>query len=193
MQCTRGRHETSCALALTLVHASLSPRECKALPPTARFEILSILHAYAHVTAKKCRYFQTRMSMMILIIISIEIGATILARCPGPVLLYLELHGSCIPLSVFLTHIYILFISALLIYASNLFDNIMNYGKTVIPCDPRKKTSLGESLAGRHAYNPIGDSRRDSLARKISPTVSFFYAGIHFYCIIFVVYMIVSF
>ena len=26
---------------------------------------------------------------------------------------------------------------------------------------PRKKTSLGESLAGSHAYNPIRDSRRD--------------------------------
>ena len=38
-----------------------------------------------------------------------------------------------------------------------------------------KKTSLGESLAGSHAYNPIRDSRRDSwwdfLARKVLPTV----------------------
>ena len=48
-----------------------------------------------------------------------------------------------------------------------------------------KKTSLGESLAGSHAYNPIRDSRwhswRDFLARKVLPTVSprlvFFYAG----------------
>ena len=40
---------------------------------------------------------------------------------------------------------------------------------------PRKKTSLGESLAGSHAYNPIRDSRRDSwrdfLTRKVLPTV----------------------
>ena len=39
-----------------------------------------------------------------------------------------------------------------------------------------KKTSLGESLAGSHAYNPIRDSRRDSwrdfLARKVSLKVS---------------------
>ena len=33
---------------------------------------------------------------------------------------------------------------------------------------PRKKTNLGESLAGSHAYNPI----RDSLARKVPPTLS---------------------
>ena len=32
---------------------------------------------------------------------------------------------------------------------------------------PRKKKSLGESLAESHAYKPIQDSRRDS----------FFYAG----------------
>ena len=40
---------------------------------------------------------------------------------------------------------------------------------------PRKKTSLGESLAGSHAYNPIRNSRRDSwrdfLTRKVLPTV----------------------
>ena len=39
-----------------------------------------------------------------------------------------------------------------------------------------KKTSLGESLAGSHAYNLIRDSRRDTwrdfLVRKVSPTVS---------------------
>ena len=33
--------------------------------------------------------------------------------------------------------------------------------------NPRKKTSL----AGSHAYNPIRDSRRDVLARKVLPTV----------------------
>ena len=41
---------------------------------------------------------------------------------------------------------------------------------------PHKKTSLGESLAGSHAYNPIRDSRqepwRDFLARQVSPTIS---------------------
>ena len=50
-------------------------------------------------------------------------------------------------------------------------------GCTYIYIIPRvKKKSLGESLAGTHAYNPIRDSRRDScrdfLARKVSPTVS---------------------
>ena len=38
-----------------------------------------------------------------------------------------------------------------------------------------KRTSLGKSLAGSHAYNPIRDSWRDSwrdfLARKVLPTV----------------------
>ena len=41
---------------------------------------------------------------------------------------------------------------------------------------PREKMSLGESLAGSHAYNPIRDFRRDSwrdfFARKVSSTVS---------------------
>ena len=38
---------------------------------------------------------------------------------------------------------------------------------------PRKKTSLGESLAKSHAYNPIRDSRGDARrARKVSPRVS---------------------
>ena len=37
---------------------------------------------------------------------------------------------------------------------------------------PRKKTSLGESLAGSHAHNLIRDSRRDFLVRKVSPLVS---------------------
>ena len=37
----------------------------------------------------------------------------------------------------------------------------------------RKKTSLGESLAKSHAYNPIRDSRRHaSRTRKVSPRVS---------------------
>ena len=34
-----------------------------------------------------------------------------------------------------------------------------------------KKMSLGESLAGSHAYNRIRDLRRDFLARKVSPIV----------------------
>ena len=38
---------------------------------------------------------------------------------------------------------------------------------------PRKKTSLGESLAKRHAYNPIRDSRQDTCrTRKAVPRVS---------------------
>ena len=40
----------------------------------------------------------------------------------------------------------------------------------------RKKTSLGESLGGSHAYNPIRDSRRDPWRdfsrQKVSPRVS---------------------
>ena len=36
----------------------------------------------------------------------------------------------------------------------------------------KKKTSLRENLAGSHTYNPIRDSRRDFLARKVSPIVS---------------------
>ena len=38
---------------------------------------------------------------------------------------------------------------------------------------PAQKTSLGESLAKSHAYNPIRGSRRDAWrARKVSPKVS---------------------
>ena len=44
-----------------------------------------------------------------------------------------------------------------------------------IPYTPRKKTSLGESLAGSQDYNPIRDSRRDSLRdfsrQRVSPRV----------------------
>ena len=32
----------------------------------------------------------------------------------------------------------------------------------------RQKTSLGESLAGSHAYNPIRDSRRDFSRQTVS-------------------------
>ena len=35
-----------------------------------------------------------------------------------------------------------------------------------------KKTSLGESLVGSHAYNTIRDSGRDFLRQKVSPKVS---------------------
>ena len=60
------------------------------------------------------------------------------------------------------------------------FTAIISYSrimKHILPraslINPRKKKSnLGESLAGSHAYNPIRDSRRDFLARKISRTVS---------------------
>ena len=42
--------------------------------------------------------------------------------------------------------------------------------------NPHKKTSLGESLAGSHAYNPIRHFRRNSWrdfsCRKVSPRVS---------------------
>ena len=38
--------------------------------------------------------------------------------------------------------------------------------------NPRKETSLGESLAGSHADNPIRNSWRDFFARKVSPRVS---------------------
>ena len=38
--------------------------------------------------------------------------------------------------------------------------------------NPRKRTSLRESLAGSQAYNPIRNSRRDFLSQKVSPRVS---------------------
>ena len=37
---------------------------------------------------------------------------------------------------------------------------------------PRKNTSLGESLVGSHAYNPIRDSRQDFSRQKVSLRVS---------------------